>query len=167
MIEKNKNKKKIIELYLMMIDIIRSRLPKTSLPYNSSLKVWRFYDVSKLKLKSIDKDMNIRAFPSTRIDTSSTENFDNSNTHLNNINNGDNNSYSCIYSLSNNLSIPSTLHSINDNISTLFNIQKEMENENTSFIIDKKDLSQFFPERQSFDNDNTEYVIMFLFFYII
>jgi len=158
MIEKNKNKKKIIELYLMMIDIIRSRLPKTSLPYNSSLKVWRFYDVSKLKLKSIDKDMNIRAFPSTRIDISNVENYNNSNIHINSISNGnsDNNSYNCIYSLSSNLSIHSTLHSINDNISTLFNIQKEMDNENTSFIIDKKDLSQFFPERQFFDNDNTD-----------
>jgi len=145
----------------MMIDIIRNCQQKSPLPHDSSLKVWRFYDVSKLKLKSIDKDMNIRALPA-KLDSTSIESLDNTNVLKNTVNsndNSENNNYTSTYNLSslNNTSSNSILQSINENLSNLYTLQKEMDDENASYITDKKDLSQFFPERQSYDN-TTEYV---------
>lgn len=143
LIEKNKNKKKIVELYLMMIDIIRCCQPKTTLPFNTSLKVWNFYEIAKLKLRSIDKDMNIRAILSSV--TSNNDSHDSSN------NAKENSYYNRIYNLTNssqnhinNSNV--ILQHINENITSLYSLHKEMEENITENNVEKKDLSQFFPE---------------------
>ncbi|OUM57932.1 hypothetical protein PIROE2DRAFT_16928 [Piromyces sp. E2] len=154
LIEKNKNKKKIIELYLMMIDITRSCLPKTSLPHLSSLKTWKFFEASKLKLKSIDKDMNIKLIAPPRNDivnsnsnsNSNSSNNENNNNHSHNNINNESSSFSNIYNITKNPYFYNILYHINENISSLYTLQKEIENDIESFNIDKKDLLQFFPE---------------------
>ncbi|ORY85890.1 hypothetical protein LY90DRAFT_498998 [Neocallimastix californiae] len=126
-----------------MIDIIRCCQPKTTLPFNTSLKVWNFYEIAKLKLRSIDKDMNIRAILSSV--TSNNDSHDSSN------NAKENSYYNRIYNLTNssqnhinNSNV--ILQHINENITSLYSLHKEMEENITENNVEKKDLSQFFPE---------------------